>query len=133
MNRRTVVDARGATGQGGIEVKEVERDETGRPQIFKVGSLVNSLDRMIEHREQRLSEGADSVGVLGYYSKELKALRAGRAALTYHRATVERIPHFVDALRQLVAEVPANTELPGLRAARQLATQVLEEYGHAAE
>jgi hypothetical protein len=127
MSRRTVVDVpRG-------EIKQVEQDETGRPQIFKVGAMLTSLDRMIEHREQRLEEGTDSQGVLGYYSKELKALRASKAALLYHRATIERLPHFVDALRRVVAEVPANSPLPGLRAAREQAQSVLDEYGHLAE
>lgn len=122
MGRRTVVEVDKATAAARAP------EEPGAPKIFKVGSLLDSIDRMIDHREQRLSSGVESAGVTSYYTKELKALRAAAAALTYHRATVERLPQFVGALRTLVAEVPANTELSGLRAARATAQAVLDEY-----
>ena len=113
----------------------LETDENGAPRILKVGTILTTLDRMLEHRQTALAAQEDSPGVLGYYAKEEKALQASVAAITYHRAILEGLPEFVGALRELVKTTDQINpqELGALRAARKRAQMVLEEYGRLVE
>jgi hypothetical protein len=106
---------------------EVERDSSGAPRLLRVGTLLSTLERMLDHRETKLEEQSDSPGTLGYYAKERDALKAAIAALTYHRATIERFPEFVFALDDLLESVEGIQESQ-VAAARKRAQVVLDEY-----
>jgi hypothetical protein len=114
---------------------EVETDASGAPVLLRVGTLVGTLERMLEHRQEAITRQSESPGVLGYYAKEERALKASIAALTYHRATIEQLPHFVTVLGELVDELSELVKGPTaggtrLAAVAKRAEQVLAEYKH---
>lgn len=110
-------------------------DANGAPVLLRVSTLLGTLERMLEHRQDALEAQQDSPGVLGYYAKEVKALQGAIAALKFHRATVEQLPQFVTSLRDVLdaLEVQNETDAPELHklaAAKKRAGQVLAEYEH---
>lgn len=111
---------------------EIERDARGAPVLLRIGTLLTTLERMVDHRREELKSvsgenrrGRISPAVATYYLAECKALEAGMAALTYHRATVEGLPEFVSVLRA-VADAAEDPE--ALKSAARRAAIVLTEY-----
>jgi hypothetical protein len=111
---------------------EIERDAHGAPVLLRIGTLLTTLERMVDHRREQLQSvstaggrGKISPAVADYYRAECLALEASMAALVYHRATMQGLPEFVSALRA-VAEA---SEDPGaLKSAARRAAIVLAEY-----
>jgi hypothetical protein len=131
--RRRMVDVQQKPSEPPSEPRPVtdgiERDANGAPVLFRVGSLVSTLERMLEHRQDVLQRGVGSAGTLGFYTKEERALRAAIAALLHHRATVERMPELVTVLGELHRASDRNASPMALGAARARAESLLAEFG----
>lgn len=110
-------------------------DTQGVPVLERVGSMLDTLDRMVEFRRERLDgyaagQGTISDGVAGHFKKEVTALEGAKVALRFHRATVEGLEEPFTLLRAIVDayEGPATQELK-LRDAVRRAKSLLAEYG----
>lgn len=79
-----------------------EVDSAGAPRIERVAGKLAQLERMADYREARLSAGEVRGGGEHFARAEASALRAGIAALRYHRAQVEGLDDPVLALQALV-------------------------------
>ena len=101
-------------------------DDAGAPVIERVAGKVAQLERMVEYREGRLSASEHGGG--GHFLKsEVSALRAGIAALRFHRAQVEGLDDVVLALQGLVDAHRKGDAVEGA-AALGRAEKVLQEW-----
>ena len=111
---------------------DIEYDQNGAPILLRVAERLHILERMRDHRLDGLADvstpthrGKISESTAKHYRNELLAIDASMAALRYHRATIEQLPNFISALREVVEE---QSDPVALQAAVKHAALVLEEY-----
>ena len=107
-------------------------DSTGAPLIEESGSKIKVLTRRLIHLRRQLSTWDEARGGSDFVRKEAAALKAGIAALTFHRAQMKGLDTVATALEDLVDAVKADG-VPGvdakhLGAAMERAKVVLAEW-----
>ncbi len=80
-------------------------DRHGAPLIEKSGAKIKVLTRRAEHLSSQLENWPKHRPGKDYAQAEVSALKAGIAALHYHRAEVRGMDTVVTALEELVGEV----------------------------
>lgn len=103
------------------EIEGYETDDAGAPVIKRVSAKIGALERRAEHLEEQLSAWTRSRGGKHFAEGELKAIKAGIAALRYHRADIEGMDTPILALQQLVdaaGDEAACADWPEVKRAR---------------
>jgi len=77
-------------------------DDAGAPVVARVSEKVGALERRATYLERQLSEWPEGRRGQDFVRGELAAVRAGIAALRYHRAEVEGLDAPMLALQELV-------------------------------
>lgn len=101
------------------------------PRIERVNAKIGSLERRLAHLEDRVRMG-DKPRQRSFDEAEAEALRAGIAALRYHRAALDAETDPVLALSELVDTVSRaglidDTQPGGLADAMRRAKRVLRD------
>src|SRR3990167_10580420 len=92
--------------------------------IEKVNLKIGKLEELIDRYDTKISNCVNP-GTLGYMKQERAALKAGLAALRYHRAEVEGVGDILGALRRLVNAMEVGS---GVEDARYDAANVLRDW-----
>lgn len=88
-----------------------ETDDAGAPVIHRVSSKISALERRAEYLEDHMGTLGESAA--NFARSELKAIKGGIAALTYHRAEVEGLDTAWLALQELVEAIDAPSGAVG--------------------
>ncbi len=111
-----------------MDLEEADTDPAGMPVLKRVSSKIATLERRADHLEGQLSEWRGSPHGRDFARAELSAVKAGVAALRYHRSEIEGLDQPILALQELVEAV--KEEAAWAKSPEVLrASAILEEWG----